>query len=92
MPWSPGLVAGLCALLLVTSRFAQAETLKSVQKQPDGVTVSFGADALMLEALAPDVIRVRYSANGVFPTQRVPVLIARDSAPIFRVDRDDAAS
>ena len=59
--------------------------MRSVQKQPDGVILSLGRDKLRLQALAPDVIRVRDSADGTFPAQRVPVLIAKDPLPAFRV-------
>jgi alpha-D-xyloside xylohydrolase len=78
----PPIVAAFCTLSLIALSPAQAAP---VHKQPDGLTVTLAHGALRVEALAPDVIRVRYSANGNFPPQRVPVLIAHDPPAPFRV-------
>lgn len=83
-------VIAACAVSLCPH--AQAEPLQSLQKQPDGAILSFGRDQLRLQALAPDVIRVRYNADGIFPPQRVPVLLTgKHSNTAFRL-REDATS
>jgi len=46
-----------------------------VSADSHGVSVTLKQGVLRLQPMAPDVIRVRYSVDGTFADQRVPVLI-----------------
>ncbi|HEX5323970.1 MAG TPA: TIM-barrel domain-containing protein [Capsulimonadaceae bacterium] len=84
MSAAPFIVVAFVLTLLGTYS-ASAEADVQVRKNADGVTVAFGKGAIRLEALATDLVRVRYSANGVFPGQRVPVLLPQGAPPPFKM-------
>lgn len=77
--------------LLLAAPPAVADSVTSYQKLPDGVTVALAHGSLLLQALAPRVIRVRYSADDQFPDQRVPVIISHDDPPTFAVTANNQA-
>ncbi|BDI33081.1 alpha-xylosidase [Capsulimonas corticalis] len=57
----------------------------SVQKQNNGVTLQLSQGALRLQVCTPRVIHVTYSADGKFPDQRVPAVIAHYTPTPFQM-------
>jgi len=58
-----------------------AALLTGFQINSDLVQIPFDAGALVVQPIGPRAMRVRYSRNGKFPSQRVPTLIGLESSP-----------
>ncbi|MEO7720235.1 MAG: TIM-barrel domain-containing protein [Capsulimonas sp.] len=61
----------------------------SVQKHDRDVTIQLSQGALRLQVCTPRVIHVTYSADGAFPEQRVPTVIAKFAPTPFKVTTTD---
>ncbi|HEY3329063.1 MAG TPA: TIM-barrel domain-containing protein [Capsulimonadaceae bacterium] len=77
--------ATVVVISLMLRHFVESHPVTAYQKTATGLTASLGGSTLRLDALAPGVIRVRYSANGAFPPDRIPVLLERTVASPFTV-------
>jgi len=78
--------AALLALVSPIAAFADANPVASVRTDSHGAVISLQHGALRLDAFAPRVIHIQYSADGKFAPQRVPTVIAAPQPPKFHLD------
>ena len=83
---SMGLAVATLAIFCPTAGFADPDPVASVRTDTQGTTLTLQHGALRLDAFAPRVIHVQYSATGKFAPQRVPTVIARPAPPKFHVE------
>ena len=71
--------------LATPSVLAAPASVLSWQKQADGITFQLSSGRLRLQVCAPRVIHVAYAPIGIFPLQRVPVVVAHYAPVPFQV-------
>ena len=87
----PALAGAVLALIAPVAVFADPNPVTAVRSDARGATISLQRGSLRLDAFAPRVIHIRYSADGRFAPQRVPTVIAAPAPPKFNVREDGNA-